>query len=490
MGMMSRITRASMVALACGLAANAQAAVVLDPVMQAIAPGIGVNVSPFVTAPAVYGTAAVQSMRAAKDGSNRLFVNDTHGVISVTTTAGTAPGVYFDIRQQGVGFAEINSQTGLVSSAFHPNFNVDPTKPGYRTFYTIDTTAAAGAPPATYAGNGPVNHHDVVREWTVADPAAPTATIVATREVLRVAQPQSDHGPGTISFNTSASTDSADYGKLYIGLGDGGGVNDPNDNAQDLGSPFGKILRIDPADPDGAGPLAYSVPRDNPHVGEAGALGEVWASGLRNPQQFSWDALTGRMYIGDIGQAQLEEVNIGTAGANYGWPLREGSFGRSTDKSVSTVTDDPNPGRFTDPIAQYDHGEGSAIGAVQLYRGSLIPELAGQMLVDDIVNGRIFYFTLGDTSGEGGLALLRELQLNLDGLPTSMMALEGTYRVDLRMGVDALGELYLLTKKDGDIYRLLGAVPEPASWAMMIVGMALAGAMLRRRGASPAAATV
>lgn len=481
MGIVNHVVRAGLVALAAGLAANAQAAVVLDPVMQAIAPGIGVRLSPFVTAPGLYGPASVQSMRAVADGSNRLFVNDTRGVISVTDTAGAAPGVYFDIRRQDVGFAQINGQTGLVSSAFHPNFNRDPAMPGYRTFYTIDTTMAAGAPAPTLAGKGPVSHHDVVREWTVADPAAATATITATREVMRLSQPSGDHGPGTIAFNTSAAPGSADYGKLYIGLGDGGGVNDPYDNAQDLRSPFGKILRIDPVDPDGAGPLAYAVPGDNPHVSDTDALGEIWASGLRNPQQFGWDALTGRMYIGDIGQAQLEEVNIGIPGANYGWPLREGTLAKPADKSLSIVTDDPNPGRFTDPIAQYDHDEGSAIGAVQLYRGSLIPELAGQMLVDDIVNGRIFYFTPGDTSGEGGLALLRELRLELDGLPTDMMTLEGTWRVDLRMGVDAFGELYLLTKKDGDIYRLTGAVPEPAGWAMMIAGLGLAATMLRRR---------
>jgi glucose/arabinose dehydrogenase len=463
----------------------ASAAVVIDPVVQPIALGLGVRIAPFVTIPATAATgsrAAIQSMRSLGDGSDRMFVNDTRGTISVTTRAGAQPSTWFDIRTQNVGFAETNSQTGLTSFTFHPNYGRDPLRPGYATFYTIYSTLAGSAPAPTYAGNGPVDHHNVVREWTVADPAAATATIASSRELLRVAQPGSDHGAGTIAFNPAAAVGTADYGKLYIGFGDGGGVNDPYDNAQDSRSSFGKILRIDPVDPDGAGPRAYGVPADNPFAGEPGVLGEIWASGLRNPQQFSWDRLTGAMYIADIGQAQLEEVNVGRAGANYGWPLREGTFGRSTDKSQSFVTDDANPGFYVDPVGQYDHDEGSGIGAAQLYRGSALPELFGMMLITDIVNGRIFYFDPADMSGEGGVALLRELALYLDEAATTMLALEGQRgRVDLRMGIDAAGEIYLLTKQDGDIYRIASVIPEPATWATLLAGFALVAMTLRRR---------
>jgi glucose/arabinose dehydrogenase len=463
-------------------ASPAIAAVVINPVPEPIPLGLGVRIANFVTAPATgpaRNSANIQSMRAVKDGTNRLFVNDTRGTISVTTTAGVQPTTWFDIRKQNVDFAETNSQTGLVSFAFHPNYGRDVALPGYATFYTIySTPATAGT--ATYSGNGPVDHHDVVREWTVADPGAATASIQSSRELLRVAQPYGDHGPGTIAFNPTAAVGSTDYGKLYIGLGDGGGINDPNDNAQDSRSPFGKILRIDPRDPDGAGPAAYAVPADNPFIGDAGVLGEIWASGLRNPQQFSWDQATGEMYIADIGQAAVEEVNVGRAGANYGWPLREGTFGRSTDKSQSFVTDDPNPGFFVDPIGQYDHDEGASIGAAQLYRGSLVPGLFGKMLVTDIVNGRIFYFDPADATS--GVAPLRELALYLDGVATTMLTLEGLRgRVDLRMGVDAAGELYLLTKQNGDIYRVLSAVPEPATWATLLAGFAMIAITLRRR---------
>ncbi|WP_174278968.1 PQQ-dependent sugar dehydrogenase [Sphingomonas bacterium] len=463
---------------------------VINPIPTPIGIDARAMLTSFVTAPATgAGSPAtlIHGLRSAPDGSGRLFVNDTRGTISVTTAAGAPPAVWFDIRRQDVGFTAPTTQSGLLSVAFHPNFGIDPTRPGYATFYTIDTTAAdAGV--ARYAGKGPADHQDVLREWTVADPDAAAATITGMREVLRVTQPYADHGPGTIAFNPAATPGSSDYGKLYIGLGDGGGVNDPNDNAQDLTSPFGKILRIDPADPDGPGGRDYTIPVDNPLAGQAGTLGEIYAYGLRNPQLFGWDPVTGRMYIADIGQARLEEIDLGVAGGNYGWPAREGTFGRSADKGVLAVNDDPNPG-FLDPIAQYDHDEGAAISAAVLYRGS-DPALFGRMVVSDLVNGRLFDFSLDDTGGVGGTAVLGEIALSFAGLSTSLLALEGQRgRVDLRLGTDAGGELYLLTEQSGDIYRLTAAaVPEPLTWFTTIAGLGLIGALIRRARAHTAAA--
>jgi len=474
--------------------AGTVAAPVLDPIPQNIAPGLTVGLSRFLTAiptaPLGSMRSLVQGLRSVNDGSDRLFVNDTRGLISVTSTAGAAPKPWFDIRTQDVGFWQPTDQAGLVSFTFHPNFGRDPDKPGYATFYTVDTTAAS-AGTATYAGKGGVNHHNVVREWTVADPHAATAEITAKRELLRVSQPLGDHGPGTISFNTSAKEGSADYGKLYIGFGDGGGANDPYDNAQDPASPFGKILRIDPTDPDGAGPRQYSIPAGNAYSGAAGepagALAEIWASGLRNPQNFTWDPVTGTMFISDIGHAMLEEVNIGRAGGNYGWPAREGTFGRYSSKINIALDDaDPNPG-YDDPIAQYGHREGAAISGALIYRGTAIPELVGQAVVTELVRGRLFYFTPGDTSGVGGAALMRELQLTMDGSPTTLLTQEwGWGRVDLRMGLDAAGEIYLMSKPFGSLFRLGAAVPEPGSWALLLLGAGVTGAALRRRRASRA----
>ncbi|WP_294393456.1 PQQ-dependent sugar dehydrogenase [uncultured Sphingomonas sp.] len=472
----------------CGGAA--WGAVVVNP-FPAIQPGISARIKHFTTIP---GTQAgrpqtgVQQLKPVGDKSGRLFVNDTRGILYVTNKAGATPKPYLDLRAQNIGFSNAanSTQTGLMSFAFHPNFNQDPSQPGYRTAYTIDTTAAS-AGTATWSLPGqPVSHHDVVREWTVADPAASVATVTGMREVMRLSQPRSDHGPGTIAFNSSAKPGSADYGKLYVGLGDGGGVNDPSRNAQNLQSPFGKILRIDPADPDGAGPLSYGVPTDNPFAGQAGARGEVWAYGLRNPQHFSWSA-DGRMFIGEIGQAQIEEVDLGKAGSNYGWPIREGSYARGTGSDQKIYDTPANPGMFVDPIAQYDHEEIvrdgisslASLGSAFLYEGSLVPELVGKLLVSDLVSGRLFYLDPNDPR-----AMFRELTLTLDGLPTTMRALEGyatAKRVDLRLGVDDRGEIYLLSKGNGDIYRLMQAVPEPETWAMALAGFGLLGWRLRRQ---------
>lgn len=477
------------------LASSAQGAVVIDPVPAHILRGVTVGLTFFGQAPASGDPAIdgyrtrLQSLRAAPDASGRLFVGDTRGTIGVMGAGGGTPQTWFDIRAAVPGFSAATNpgQTGLMSFAFHPNFAGDPAKPGYGVFYTIDTAAPSGN--ERLVGKGPrVDHDDIVHEFRVADPTAATATIVAGREVLRVAQPGSDHGPGTIAFNPTAAPGSADYGKLYIGLGDGGGVGDPYGNAQDLGSPFGKILRIDPA----LGPRgeAYTIPADNPALG-AGALRETWAYGLRNPQQFSWDAATGRMLIADIGQTQLEEVDIGVAGGNYGWPLREGTYARGASGDPNVYDSPPNTGAFVDPIAQYDHEEiargGSALAAISgvfAYTGKLVPELTGMDVLSDLVSGRVFYYDPLSATG-GDPATLRELGFVYQGIDTSVAALETNFylgRVDLRLGTDGDGEIYLFSKGSGDIFRLssLGALPEPSGWAMLIAGIGLVGSMLRR----------
>ena len=479
---------ASLLALA---ATPAGAAVVINPVQAPIMPGLTVGIEAFVTIPPSFTNnpqTRIQYAVPSRDGSQRIFVNDTRGRMYVTNQAGAAPTLYLDVAAAGVGFVEPGPEGGLIGIAFHPNFNRDPARPGYATFYT-NYSASQASGVANYLENENQSHENVVREWTVADPNAAAPTILASREIIRVGHPLPNHNGGTIAFNPTARVGDADYGKLYIGYGDGGGANDPRDNAQDLTNPLGKILRIDPADPDGGGPLSYGIPSDNPFVGRAGAIGEVWAYGLRNPQQFSWDAATGAMYISDIGQAQLEEVNLGAAGANYGWVLREGTFAKMPDKNDFNVYTLPvDDMGFVYPIAQYDHDEGSAVGSGFVYRGSALPELQGLFLMSDIVNGRIFYFDpLGVQPGTP--ALLQELLLTLNGNAFTFLGSEGySGRVDLRLGIDENQELYFLTKRDGDIFRFAAAaaVPEPASWAMMIAGFGMVGEAMRRRRRTPA----
>lgn len=492
------LRRALGILVAAILTTAGRPAVVVNPVPAPIAPGMGVSISLFGQAPATSDpqqtgfSARIQSLQSPRDGSNRLFVNDTAGTINVTNTVGTTPSVWFDIRTAVANFSNAANatQTGLMGFAFHPNFNGDPSKPGYGVFYTIDTSAPNGKEPLR--GDGPsVNHDDVIHEFTVADPAAATATIVSQREVMRIAQPLSDHGAGTIAFNPNATLGSADYGKLYVGMGDGGGAGDPYGNAQDLSSPFGKILRIDPAT--GPGGPGYTIPADNPYAGQAGKLGEVYASGLRNPQAFSWDN-SGHLLVADIGQEQLDEVDIVTPGKNYGWPLREGTFARGASDDPNVYDTPTNDGSFIDPVAQFDHEEIersgkynlAAISGVFTYEGAAIPQLDGMTIVSELVSGRLFYYDPA-SAAMGGQATLQELMLSYNGADTTMSALEGNAylggRVDLRMGADADGEIYLLSKANGDIYRLgaLASVPEPANWAMLMLGFGLIGAAARQR---------
>ena len=486
--------------LACAfLASTAHSAVVMNPVSAPIAAGTKVGLAFFGQAqasgnPAVDGyRTRLQTLQPVKDKSGRLFVNDTRGTISVVGPSGGTPQTWFDIRDKVASFSNASSpsQTGLMSFALHPNFAGNPAQAGYGVFYTVDTSAPSGK--ATLAGKGTsVDHDNVVHEFRVSDPASPVADIVAQREVLRVSQPCSDHGAGTIAFNPGAAPGTSDYGKLYIGFGDGGGMGDSFGNAQDLGSPLGKILRIDPA---AAGGAPYTIPTDNPHVGQTGALGEVWANGLRNPQNFTWDGATGQMLIADIGQSQLEEVNIGAKGANYGWPTREGTFARGANWWDPDVYDAPaNSGAFVDPVAQYDHEEIfrgstywlSAISGVVAYTGTALPELTGMVVLSELVSGRLFYYDPLSYSGTTPV-VLSELGLVQNGMDVTLNQLDGNSypdgRVDLRLGADGNGELYLLSKTFGDIYRLssLVAVPEPASWMMMIAGFGLIGGALRRR---------
>ena len=302
----------------------------------------------------------------------------------------------------------------------------------------------------------------MIREWVVSDPDADVFN-GSSREVFRIGEFAPNHNVGMIAFNPHVDAGSPDYGQLYVCLGDGGGANDPGDFGQSLAVPQGAILRIDPLAQDGN--KNYGIPPDNPFVGQDGVAPEIWAYGLRHPQQFSWDT-DGRMFIGDIGQGQVEEVNLGVAGANYGWRLREGTFatGYAAGGRVGRVFPRPSQDdEFVDPVAQYDHHEGNAIAGGYVYRGQAIPELQGQYLFADFPLGRLFAIdaaTLDPTRP----AEITEVRLILDGREQDLVDVAGfpnTYgrgdRVDLRVGIDSAGELYLLTKGDGWIRKLVPA---------------------------------
>ena len=282
-----------------------------------------------------------------------------------------------------------------------------------------------------------------------------------SREIFRMGQFDQNHNIGTLAFNP-ASAGTSDHGMLYVSFGDGGGANDPQEFGQSTSEPMSSIMRIDPLGSDGE--IAYGIPSDNPFVDNENFAPEIWAYGLRHPQAFSFD-IDGTMYICDIGQTQIEEVNIGQAGANYGWRVREGTF--STAFGIGGVR--PNPvypkpvdeQPFTYPVAQFDHDEGNAISSGFVYRGSSIPELSGKFVFTDMVTGRVFYI---DTKNlvPGEPAEIRELRIEFFGQERNVadaLGFPNTYsrgnRAGLRLGIDSQGELYFLTKGDGRVRKIV-----------------------------------
>ena len=408
----------------------------------------------------------------------RLAFNDTRGVLYLTDVDGAAPSVYLDLRRRGVGFSNANfpNEAGFLGFAFHPQF-ATPGAPGHGKLYTaFSATSRSGM--ADYAGAAAVQH-SVIREWTAADANA-DAFRGTSREVLRVGQFAVNHNIGTIAFNPTAADGEADYGLLYICFGDGGHRDDPYNHGQRLDTPLGAIARIDPLET--AGGRAYGIPADNPFVGRGGSAEEIWAYGLRHPQQFSWDA-DGRMFLTDIGQDQIEEVNIGARGANYGWRRREGAFStapglgrfRGNRPVYPRPATDPEP--FVYPVAQYDHDEGYAIGGGYAYRGRGIPALRGKYVFTDFPRGRVFAIDAdvavsadaaapADAAASDRPAPVEEVRLAFDGQVRDLVDVAGfpnTYqpgeqRVDARLGIDHDGELYVLAKGNGWIYKL-AAIP-------------------------------
>lgn len=452
-------------------AADSPIEAISDPLPQPIEFGsITVTATPFVRVPRSEDSsdvamtnpayARIQYMYPIPDGSDRLVINDLRGLLYITDSSGREPVVFLDIREQGAGFDDsmFPNETGLAGFAFHPQFAAAGT-PGFGKFYTT-FSASSDSGTANYLDHDAENHESVVREWSVADPSA-NRFQGSSREIFRIGQFAQNHNIGNIAFNPAARPGDADFGMLYFSLGDGGGANDPNENGQSLSEPMSSIVRIDPLG-SSAG-RAYGIPADNPFVGQPGVAPEIWAYGLRHPQHFSFDQ-DGTLYISDIGQAQIEEVNIGIRGANYGWRLREGTF--ATAFGIGGVR--PNPvyplpvvdNGFTYPVAQFDHDEGYAISSGFVYRGSLIPELLGKYVFTDMVTGRIFYIdTVGLTPG--GNALISELRVTRAGETISLREEFGfadTYgrevRAGLRLGIDGVGELYLLSKGDGWIRQL------------------------------------
>jgi len=429
---------------------------------------IVVGFDEFAVLPEVGGQAARPMLLLDEPGTGRMFVNDMWGPLyTVGYDGSVAP--YLNIDDVGWGYPvdAYGRERGFQSFALHPQFG-EPGTPGYGKLYTwFDTEDTAPEPDYT-PGGGDDSHDTVLLEWTAAVPAAPTYDGDAPRELLRLEQPFGNHNAGHIAFNPVAQPGDADYGLLYVGVADGGSGGDPLGLAQDMSSPFGKILRVDPLGSN-AGSGRYGIPADNPFAyGDDGTLGEIYASGLRNPGRFEWDPANGNLFVADIGQNAVEELSPVPAGGNLGWNVWEGSFRFVSRSGVDPRDWRSDPG-YTYPIAEYGQSDPillgrAAVTGVVVPRSDAIPQLRGRVLFGDMVSGDVFHVSADDLP-DGGQDPIRRVMLRdgqeertLLGVMQARASAQGSStpeRTDLRFGKGPDGRLFLLNKHDGVIRELV-----------------------------------
>lgn len=401
----------------------------VDPIPETIQPSsLNIQLTPVAT-----GLTAPNWGTAAPGIGDRLFVADQDGIVwSVDLATGDLE-VFLDLSDRLVALASSTDERGLLGLAFHPDFAENG------LFYTY--TSEPATVPADFstleAGQTP-DHQSVILEWQVTAPGdpEPSVDLDSVREVLRIDQPQANHNAGALDFGPDDL--------LYIALGDGGGADDegighsPQGNGQDPTNVLGSILRIDPLGDDAANGQ-YGIPTDNPFVGSAEGLDEIFAYGFRNPFRISFDSLTGDLLAGDVGQNDIEEIDLVTLGGNFGWRLREGSFDfnpNGPNPGFVTLPDPENPPAedLIDPILEYDQDEGlSAIGGF-VYRGNDSPALSGDYLFGDFSNG------FGSPQGrlfQGDLALQEIAELTPEEFPFFILG----------FAEDADGEVYVLANE-------------------------------------------
>lgn len=291
----------------------------------------------------------------AGDGSGRIFVATQHGVIHAfpNNPRATRTKVFLDIQKQ-IRYRDDKNEEGLLGLAFHPKYRENGQ---FFVFYTQQK-------------QGLIN---VLSRFRVRKDDPDRADPASEEVLLTVKRPFWNHDGGTILFGPD--------GYLYLALGDGGAANDPFDNAQNLGTLLGSILRLD-IDRKSAG-TAYAIPMDNPFVGRKGARPEIWAHGLRNVWRMAFDRSTGRLWAADVGQNLFEEIDLIVKGGNYGWRRREGLHPFDA-KGMPRRSD------WIDPIWEYHHDVGRSITGGLVYRGKRLPELTGHFLYADYVSGKLW----------------------------------------------------------------------------------------------------
>jgi len=448
----------SMFLFVCLLSFVAVQAQVGDPVPDPIVQGgLSVEIEDVFQIPASSSSnplARINILKTSKDNTGRHFVNDLRGKLYVIINA--VPSVFLDLEAVRSNFVDSPGLgTGFGMFEFHPEFQSNG------IFYTTHAESPnSGTPDFTPPISATIRLQWVLTEWTASDPQANVFS-GSSRELMRVDFPGTIHGMQDMAFNPTVFSGDADYGMLYLCLGDAGvTLGGTPGNTQVFNSILGNIIRIDPLGNNSANG-EYGIPADNPYATAQGdTVREIWTRGFRNPHRISWDlAGDNKMLIGDIGERNLEEVNIGIPGANYGWNKREGTFlfDFQTRDFVYPLPSNDSTFNYTYPVAQYDHDEGFAIVGGFVYRGTAIPELLGKYVFGDIVRGRIFYVD-SDSLIMGQQAGISELTLMVNGMPTTLLDIVGESRADLRFGLDEQNEIYVLTKQDAMVRKMVAPI--------------------------------
>ena len=429
---------------------------------------IVVSLREFAALPDIDGVAARAMTLVEVPGTRRLFVSDMRGVLYEVSRGGGTAIPYLDLRDPkwGVAVQSQGRERGLQSFVLHPQFTTAGA-PGFGKLYTFTDVTNQAPAPDFQTPRDSTTHDTVLLEWTARTPGATSYDGEAPRELIRLRQPFANHNGGAIAFNPTARPDSADFGLLYVSIADGGNGGDPMNQAQNLGSAFGKIFRIDPLGKNATNGK-YGVPASNPFVSRAGALPEIYAYGIRNAQRLAWDSKNGAMYLSDIGQNIVEEVSPVSAGANLGWNLWEGSYRFVSRRAVRTdsVRGDP---AVTYPVAEWDQqdsvlhrgGSAASVGVV-VYRHTAVPQLTGRLLFGDMPVGEMFHVS-ADQLPKGGQDPIRRVLFKTPGNdePRTLLRIiqdknlaqgkPAAQRADLRFDLVSGGQIFVLNKADGTI---------------------------------------
>jgi glucose/arabinose dehydrogenase len=388
---------------------------------------------------------------SAPGDPSRLYVVQQGGVIrTLDTGTGTVGATPFLNLAAATPDFQSGGEQGLLGLAFHPDFQNNG-------FLYVDYN---------YQTPGNVGGATRVERFKVTGGVVDTSP-AGRQTVLQYNHPtNTNHNAGWIGFNPTSGATGPTSGYLYVASGDGGSANDPPGNAQNLGSPLGKLLRIDVNN-------GNQPPASNPFVGSAGARPDVFAYGLRNPFRNSFDRATGNLYLGDVGQDTREEVDViangSPGGQNFGWRAREGSI-------HNAAVGDPDPMGAVNPIYDYDHnGAGASITGGYVYRGPAATDhgqpLDGTYFFADFVTGAIGSFRYDGST-------VTDVRDRTGELRTAT-ALQTVNNVS-SFAEDGFGNLFMIDYSDGEVFRInVTPVPEPG--ALALAGVGALGLWLWRR---------